>query len=473
MFGPRLSTFSALWFFLLCPFQQVATTAEPNRRPNVLVIVADDMRPDAFGAAGNDIIRTPNLDSLAKRGMMFTRAVCANPICTPSRAELLTGCSGFRNGTLDFGRPIDPTLTTWAAAMTEAGYRTAYVGKWHNDGVPTERGYERTQGLYMGGGGKWQPEAVDWKGMPVTGYRGWLFRDDDGKLYPERGVGLTPNISRTFADAAIELIDSDDRRPFMLHVNFTAPHDPLLWPPGYEKQYDASNMPLWANYMREHPFDYGNIDGRDEKLLPRPRPETMIRELTAVYYAVISHMDEQIGRMMKALETTGQTDNTIVIFTSDHGLGVGSHGIRGKQNMYEHTIGVPLLIAGPGIPQGQSTAAQVYLRELYPTSCELVGIPIPESVECRSFARAVRGETQTHHPAVFGYFRDKQRMIRTDGWKYIHYPEANREQLFDLTNDPHELHDLSATSMHAETLRDLRIRLVHWQRAVKDPALAK
>ncbi|MCA9161373.1 MAG: sulfatase-like hydrolase/transferase [Planctomycetales bacterium] len=431
------------------------------------------MRPDAFGAAGNNVIQTPNLDALAKRGMMFTRAVCANPICTPSRAELLTGCSGFRNGTLDFGRPIHSELTTWAAAMKKAGYRTTYVGKWHNDGVPTLRGYERTNGLYMGGGGKWQPEAVDWKGMPVTGYRGWLFRDDDGTQHPERGVGLTPNISKTFADAAIELIDSDDPRPFMLHVNFTAPHDPLLWPPGYEKQYDATEMPLPPNYMRQHPFDYGNIDGRDEKLLPDPRTETMIRELTAVYYAVISHMDEQIGRILSALENAGQADNTFVMFTSDHGLGVGSHGIRGKQNMYEHTIGVPLIIAGPGIPHGQSNPAQVYLRELYPTTCELTGIPIPESVECRSFARAARGKTQTHHPAVFGYFRDKQRMIRTDRWKFIHYPQIDREQLFDLANDPHELHDLSMAAMHADKLRELRIRLVHWQRAVDDPALAK
>ncbi|MCA9155063.1 MAG: sulfatase-like hydrolase/transferase, partial [Planctomycetales bacterium] len=175
MWSQRLCVWAAISCLSFWLSPQPATTADEPRRPNVLVIVADDMRPDAFGAAGNNVIQTPNLDALAKRGMMFTRAVCANPICTPSRAELLTGCSGFRNGTLDFGRPIHSELTTWAAAMKKAGYRTTYVGKWHNDGVPTLRGYERTNGLYMGGGGKWQPEAVDWKGMPVTGYRGWLF----------------------------------------------------------------------------------------------------------------------------------------------------------------------------------------------------------------------------------------------------------------------------------------------------------
>ena len=156
----------------------------------------------------------------------------------------------------------------------------------------------------------------------------------------------------------------------------------------------------------------------------------------AVYYAVISDMDAQVGRIIESLKATDQFENTIVIYSSDHGLGVGSHGIRGKQNMYEHTINVPLIFAGPGISQNKTTTAQVYLRELYPTVCDLTGITIPESVEGKSFAGVLTNTKQRHHAQVFGYFRDKQRMIRTDQWKLVWYPEIDRTQLFDMENDP-------------------------------------
>ena len=180
--------------------------AAAGKRPNVLFLLTDDQRPDTIHELGNPNIDTPNLDALARRGVAFTRAVCANPICTPSRAEILSGCSGFRNGVIDFGKQIDPELKLWPQAMTEAGYHSWYVGKWHNDGKPTERGYEQTLGLFTGGGSKWWEDQVDWKGTPVTGYRGWIFQDDDCNLFPDRGIGLTHDISSKFADAAIEFI---------------------------------------------------------------------------------------------------------------------------------------------------------------------------------------------------------------------------------------------------------------------------
>ena len=132
-------------------------------------------------------------------------------------------------------------------------------------------------------------------------------------------------------------------RPFFLQVNFTAPHDPLLMPPGFEDRYKLKDIPLPKNYLPQHPFDHGNFEGRDERLMPFPRSKEMVRDVLRMYYAVISHMDQEIGRILAALDETGQAESTIVIFSSDHGLGVGSHGIRGKQNMYEHTIGVPLI----------------------------------------------------------------------------------------------------------------------------------
>jgi len=445
----------------------------PSQRPNILFLLSDDQRPDTIHALGNPHIRTPHFDALARRGVSLRRAVCANPICTPSRGEILTGCSGFRSGVLNFGRQLDPALVTWPQALRQAGYATWFVGKWHNDGRPIERGFCETRGLFAGGGGRWWQDQVDWKGTPVTGYRGWIFQDDAGQKFPERGVGLTPDISRQFADAAIERIEhageNPDEQPWFLQVAFTAPHDPLLMPPGWEHAYAADELPLPPNFLDEHPFDHGNFSGRDEMLLPWPRTPKMIRDLLRVYYAVINDLDAQVGRILAALDATGQARDTIVIFTSDHGLGVGSHGIRGKQNMYEHTIGVPLIIAGPGIVGGRQSDAQIYLRELYPTICELAGAKVPDTVEGESFADLLRGRSYHGHPDVFCYFRDKQRMIRGDRWKVIYYPHLDRWQLFDLQSDPYELQDLAGASEHAATLHRHQQRLRTVMAEMHDP----
>ena len=448
--------------------------AERVKRPNVLFLLSDDQRPDAVGALGNEVIRTPHLDRLARQGVVFTRAICANPICTPSRAEIISGCSGFRNGVLDFGRPIDPRLATWADTLRQAGYETCYVGKWHNRGRPLAAGYERTLGLYGSGGGRWAKDQVDWKGSKITGYRGWVFQSADGKSkYPEQGVGLTADISKRFADAAIEFLNGKHDRPFFLHVNFTAPHDPLLMPPGFAGRYEVGKMRLPTNYLPRHPFDHGNAMGRDERLLPFPRPPQTVREVIAMYYAVVSHMDRQIGRVLEVLKRRGLQQNTIVIFASDHGVALGSHGLRGKQNMYEHTIGVPLILRGPGIPSDVRRNAQVYLRDLFPTTCDLAGVPIPKTVEGRSLKAVISGEKDEVYRYVYGYFRDKQRMIRGRRWKLIRYPRIERRQLFDLKRDPHELHDLSDSETHATKLAELERRLLSWQRSVGDKLLGK
>ena len=434
---------------------------------NVLLLVSDDQRPDTIGVLGNPHIRTPHLDSLAKRSRVMRRAICANPICTPSRAEILTGCSSFRNGVLDFGRTINPKIVTWPQAMHDAGYATWYVGKWHNNGRPALHGYAECNGLFAGGGAKWWTPQTDWRGQEVTGYRGWIFQSADGKTkYPDRGVGLTAEISRDFADAAIEVLkqSAGKQQPFFLHVNFTAPHDPLLIPKGKEYAYAPGDIPIPPNFLERHPFDHGNLEGRDERLLPWPRTPELIRKTLAAYYSVITHLDAQVGRILAALEENNLADNTLVIYTSDHGLAVGSHGLRGKQSMYEHTIGVPLLIAGPNIAAGESQAP-IYLRDLYPTVCELAGVPLSKeglTLDGVSHADVLRGLKQSHHQAVFGYFRQHQRMIRKGDWKLIVYPEAKRKQLFHLAADPNEIKDLASAPSHQPRLRMLETELSDW-----------
>jgi len=461
--------------FLLSAFSVLSAAAWSviglgvEKRPNVLLIVADDMRPDAIAALGNSQIQTPNLARLVQRGTAFTRASCAHPLCHPSRAELVTGCTGFRNGTFSELK-LNPGVPLWPRVMRDAGYRTCYVGKWHTAGRPSQVGYVECDGLYGSGKAGDQP-YVDFRGREATGYRGWQFQTDDGKRFPEKGIGLTPNISADFTDAAIRLIEKQSEQPFFVHVNFTAPHDPRIWPAGYEKKYDAVKVPLPANFRPEHPFDHGNFRGRDEVLLPFPRTADDVRQELACYYAVISHMDEQIGRILKTLDDSGQRDNTLVIFTADHGLAIGSHGLVGKQNMYEHTINVPLIIAGPGVSTGQRRVAQCYLRDLFPTVCDLVGIA-PPNVDGKSLALVLRGEKSEIYPFIVGYFQDSQRMIREGNWKLIWYPKIERWQLFNLAADPNELHDLSQESQQTERIADLRGKLFGWLKEHGDPLIA-
>ncbi|MCA9137312.1 MAG: sulfatase-like hydrolase/transferase [Planctomycetales bacterium] len=442
----------------------VRSVGAADERPNFLVIVSDDQRPDTIAALGNPLIETPNLDQLVRRGTTFTRATCAFPLCVPSRAEILTGASAFQNGVPYGGGKLKPDQVFWADTLRDAGYHTWYCGKWMNDGTPATRGYDETSGLFSSGGAgeKGREPRFGRHGRLITGYRGWTFKTNDGKPELEKGIGSVADTSKHIADGAIALLNRQIDRPFFMHVNFTAPHDPLIIPPGYEGKYDPAEMQIPPNFLPRHPFDHGNIEGRDEQLLPWPRTEHDIREEIAAYYAVIDDMDANIGRIMSALKSSGRDENTVIIFTSDHGLALGSHGLMGKQNMYEHTIGVPFIISGPNLPVGKRTDAQIYLRDMYPTTCELAGVEIPPSVEGASLVPILRGTAKQVHSAVFGYYQDAQRMVRTERWKLIRYPKIDRQQLFDLLNDPYEQHDLSLSPDHQSVLDDLGEQMDQW-----------
>ncbi|MFP6669300.1 MAG: sulfatase/phosphatase domain-containing protein [Pirellulales bacterium] len=187
---------------------------------------------------------------------------------------------------------------------------------------------------------------------------------------------------------------------------------------------------------------------------------------------MIDDMDAQIGRILQKLEETGRRDNTIIIFTSDHGLAIGSHGLMGKQNMYEHTVGVPFIIAGKGIPKGRRSSACIYLRDMFPTTCELAGVDIPATVTAQSFASILRGEKPAaSRQTAYAYFYDRQRMMRSDRWKLIFYPHLDRCQLFDLKTDPHELIDLSTDAAHADRVNRLRSQMEQWFRSRGDTVL--
>ena len=450
---------------IVCAF---ITSRAVAAMPNILFVVSDDQRPDTIHALGNAVIETPNLDRLVASGTSFSRAYAGYPICHVSRAQMLTGTHAFKALPKYPGGAIDPKLATLAGTLQAAGYHTCFTGKWHNDGHPMQRGYTTMSGLYSSGGGKGTTErTTDERGRAITGYRGWTFKDEHDKPDLDKGVGLLPDNSRHVADGAIRAITSAPKaKPWFVHVNFAFPHDPRQWPDGMKNRYDPAKIPLPANFAPKHPFDHGNLDGRDELLLPTPRTEAAVREELALYYAMITDLDVQVGRILTSLPSF---DDTIVIFTSDQGLALGSHGLLGKQNQYEHSIRSPLIVCGPGLPKNERSTALVALYDLFPTLCDLSGIAIPGTVTGRSLAPLIKHQTNRVHEFVTGMFTDTQRMICDDRWKLVVYPQAGREQLFDLQTDPEERHDLSDDASQKATRDALRAKLNDWRERNHDP----
>jgi arylsulfatase A-like enzyme len=386
---------------------------------------------------------------------------------------MLTGRSLVSEASGGGAIAFKPGWAIWPEVMKEAGWHTVYTGKWHVQGTPWTRGYEETSGLYSSGGGKGIPVTMPESatGRTVTGYSGWTFKTNENKPLPEWGVGLMPDTDARIADGAIRAIEGQKTgKPLFLHVNFTATHDPLHWPKGLENRFQPSDVARPANFRPQHPFDHGNIEGRDEVIVPAPRTEEEVKKERAVYYALLENLDTQVGRIIAALRGKGILDQTLIIFTSDHGLALGSHGLMGKQNQYEHTANVPLIAAGPGVAEGRKVAVQCALRDLFPSVCEMNSLPIPGSVQGRSLAPVLSGRTDEVHEAIHGYFTDTQRMVRTaDGWKLIWYPKAGRIQLFHVAEDPDELRDLSQETSEMDRLQRLKSALQSWLKDQADP----
>ncbi|MCK5801910.1 MAG: sulfatase-like hydrolase/transferase [Lentisphaeria bacterium] len=404
-------------------------------RPNILFILTDDQRHDTIGALGNPHIHTPNLDTLAENGFAFYKHFCTTPICTPARAEVLTGCNSFTNGVPWFGMPIEPGLELLPQAFQNAGYHTIHVGKWHNDGHPRDKGYDQVRCV--------MDDSL--LPRPIHGHT-MRFGEPDGEFQGHS--------TEVFTDAAIRALQEvPGDRPWFCYLGYHAPHDPHECPEPFASMYDPAKIPLYPNYMPEHPFDNGDMTIRDEQLENWPRTQEAMRRYRARYYGIISHLDWNVGRLVGRLRTLGCLENTIIVFTGDQGLATGSHGLLGKENMYDHSIASPLILSGPGLPEGGRSNALSHHVDLFPTLCELAGIPCPESArDGFSLLPVLRGEQERVRDAVLCEFyspeepgqamRHTQRAVRTERWKLTWFPHIGRFQLFDVQEDSCELIDL-------------------------------
>lgn len=426
-------------------------------RPNILILFADDQRADTIGAYGNPHISTPNIDRLVRSGFSFRGNYIFGgnngAVCVPSRAMLMSGRTWFNVDTIELkGAKLLPEL------LGENGYETFATGKWHNGQESWLRAFKSGEAVMFGG-------MSDHTKVPV--------RDlvpGKGLSEPRTGEKFS---SELFADAAIEFIENHDgKRPFLAYVAFTAPHDPRQPPEVYREMYYKKLPPLPRNFLPQLPFDNGMMsDLRDENLAPWPRTASVIRDQIAEYYGMITHMDAQIGRILRTLKRTGQEKNTIIIYAADNGLALGSHGLLGKQSVFEHSMRVPLIISGPGIPRGKSTRAFTYLIDLFPTICDIAGIDIPAGLEGETLRPLWEGTKSRIRESVFLPFLQIQRAVRDRRWKLIVYPKIGHIQLFDLVNDPFEMRNLIDKPEYSGQVSRLQGLMKQWQARVGDRLL--
>ena len=445
-----------------------------SQQPNVLFLIADDHRASAIRAYGDPIVRTPTLDRLCAEGASFHRnchmGSLSGAVCVPTRACIHTGAHVFRASVgsdmndRETLNALDPGHTYLAELFRQNGYATFATGKWHNDAASFARSFSEVENLFFGG-------MDSHFAVPVQDF------DSTGAYDISRQRIGDQFSTDLFGDAAIRFLERQDgSRPFFLYCAFTAPHDPRTPPQDWAGVYRPEAMPLPANFAGIHPFDNGEMSVRDEKLAGFPRTPEDTRRHIAEYYGMISDMDEKIGEILAALARMGLAEDTIVVYTADHGLSVGQHGLLGKQNLYDHSVRVPLILRGPGVPGGKQIDALTHTYDVYPTLCELAGLEIPASSDAYSLLPLMEGTVAETRPYLYSVYKHVQRMIQDQEWKLIRYSKdgeqgSDRTQLYHLASDPWELNDLSEDPSVATEKERLEEELARWQLEVGDPVL--
>ena len=423
------------------------------KKPNILFLFADDMRYDTIAEIGDPQVITPNLDELARSGTAFVNAHIPGgtivAVCMPSRAMLNTGRNIFH--LQESGKSIPEDHALIGETLQKAGYNTFGTGKWHNCKQSYARSFNHGDEIYFGG-------MYDHWNVPMSSF------DPEGKydheindiqdpgygnfMYPKTADHVSMGVHSTelFADAACRFInDYDDEKPFYMYVAYMAPHDPRSMPQKYLDMYDADKILLPPNFAEKHPFDYGLKYVRDEILLPLPRDRKQVKENIRDYFAMITHLDDTVGKIIQTLKDSGRYEDTIIIFFFFFGLSVGQHGLLGKQSCYEHSIRVPFIMSGPGIEKNARRNGYIYLMDLFPTLCDMLGINKPEGLDGISFEKMIHDSEYKSRQVLFSIYGDKVRSIKDGKYKLIEYKcrDLRKTQLFDLENDPWEKFDLS------------------------------
>lgn len=439
-----------------------------TEKPNVIFIISDDQSYETIRAHGHTDIDTPNLDRLAAQGASFTRAynmgAWDGAVCIASRTMLVTGKTVWHAKAAEKNLAADVRAKRlWPQRMAAQGYETYFSGKWHisadvsktfdyvvnkRPGMPNDdaAGYNRP---IIGQLDPWNPSDDRFEGFWKGGKHWSEVLGDDGVDFLEKAA--------------------KSERPFFMYLAFNAPHDPRQSPKEYVNRYPLDRIKVPENFLPEYPQkeQIGAGKGlRDEKLAPFPRDENAVKIHRQEYYAIITHMDAQVGRILDAVKKSGKAGNTWIIFTADHGLACGHHGLMGKQNMYEHSLRVPFLVSGPGVNAGTKIDAPIHLQDAMATALDLAGAD-REGIEFQSVRPLLAGE-QGGLDAVYAAYTDTQRAVIHDDWKLILYPEAKLAKLYHLSEDPQEMKDLGADPTMTDRKKGLFTKLRELQERYDD-----
>ncbi len=428
--------------------------------PNILFIFTDQQNRYALGCMDNPNVETPHLDRLAKRGVLFRRCYSNDPVCGPFRGSLLTGQYTSRCGVRDNGDPLPEGTTTFADAFNTAGYQTSWVGKWH-----------------LGGNGNC-PIPVGLRGgfQRFKGYQCYNGFYKDVCFYDEQDREHRYDYHRTdvTTDIAISELDllADNQKPFMLMMSYQAPHYPEQPAPEYEAMYKSRQIIRRPNCQEINPFT-PTVSPRS----PRPvendpdfqKYGNNLDEYIRLYNAMCTQIDANIGRLLATLDRLGIAENTIVVFTSDHGDMQGSHGLKNKCLPHEESAGIPLIVYAPGCLGGRVSDSLVSGIDLMPTCLDLAGIAPVAGVDGKSIAPFLRGERKETRDAIFSE-RGNWCMIVKDGWKLA----AERQDdglapilMTHLDEDPYEMHNRADAPEVISQRNNLLMELVAWDQEVR------
>jgi len=455
---------SLLTLILAFPFLLSSTSAK--EKPNILFIFADDMSLDVIGSTGKYNCKTPNLDKLRSRGASFSQSynmgAWGGAVCVASRTMLNSGAFINRSQQTLKSKP------TWSEYMKKAGYTTYMTGKWHVK-RDTKKVFDVTKDV-RGGMPRQTPEGYNRPLSPEDYATGWKPWDKSKGGFWKGGT----HWSEVVANNTLEFLDTakKDDKPFFMYIAFNATHDPRQSPKEYIDMYPLDSMKVPKNFLPNYPYD--NEIGcdptklRDERLMPSPRTEYAVKVNRQEYFAIATHMDAQIGRILEGLEKSGQADNTYIIFTADHGLAVGHHGLVGKQSMYDHSMRVPFFIAGPGIKAGSEFDMPIYLQDAMATSLEIAEVEKPSHVEFKSVLPLIKGTEKVQYSEIYGKYINYQRMIYKGNYKLIIYPYAGKSRLFNTAKDPDEMNDLADNPEYASMLASLKKDFLSLQKSMGD-----
>jgi choline-sulfatase len=429
---------------------------------NLLVLMSDEHNARVMGAAGHAPAQTPNLDRLAARGTRFGAAYTTSPICVPARAGFATGKYPHQIGYWDNADAYDGAVPSWHHALRSAGHRVVSIGKLHFRGLPgDDHGFSE--------------ELLPMHVVEGLGDVKGLIREDiprrNGfdKLAKLAGPGESPytRYDRDIAARAQVWLheEAPHDRPWALFVSFVCPHFPLIAPPEFYYRYPQDRIPLPKQYLPaqrpSHPYlrDYDACVSYDAGFAG---DHAKVRRAIAGYLGLVSFMDENVGKVLRALEDAGLTADTRVVYTSDHGDNVGARGLWGKSTMYEESAGVPLIIAGPDVLAGAQCATPVSHVDLFPFFLEALGVRPPRDGHLGKSPLGIAAGQEPDRAVLCEYHAIGSTsgifMLRKERWKYVHcvrYPP----QLFDLRADPEELVDLAGEPAHRATLAAMQVEL--------------